>query len=139
MCLSILIFKKCALPLLALKSFWMANVSYTYVFLYNNIACIRKKKCIFIFQVTENVEYDQKVGFIIRSPSVRDSGEFICEAIKNDISESVQLNVFVNRELVFLLTRCVDVECRNCFTIEIYYKLKFIFNLVLTFFFSFNY
>lgn len=92
----------------------MANLSYTYIFMYNILLILEKKNCIFIFQITENVDYDQKIGFIIRSPTVRDSGVFICEANRNDINETLQFHVIINSELVLLLTQCVVFESRNC-------------------------
>lgn len=52
----------------------------------------------------EKLEYNQKIGFVLRSPSVRkDSGIVVCEANRDNKTESVSLNVIVNRELIFLL------------------------------------
>lgn len=62
---------------------------------------------IYIFQITENINYDQKIGYTLRSPSVRDSGEFNCEANRNNVSESRSFTVFINRELVLLLKWCL--------------------------------
>lgn len=61
--------------------------------------------CILIFQITENenLKYDQKIGFILRSPAVRDSGVFNCEANRDNITESLPLTVFINREFLLLI------------------------------------
>lgn len=65
----------------------------------------KNTKCLLIFQMTEseNLEYDQKIGFILRSPSVRDSGVFNCEANKDNTTESLSLTVLINREFLLLL------------------------------------
>jgi len=69
---------------------------------------IKKKKNVKLkFQVTENVDYDQKIGYKLRAPSVRDSGLYNCEANRNDIEETRSLSVKIYRELVLLLTWCV--------------------------------
>jgi len=65
---------------------------------------LKKKKIILIFQITENLEYDPKIGYILRSPSVQDSGLYYCEAKRNNSNELRELTVYINRELVLLLT-----------------------------------
>ncbi|VVC44268.1 Protein kinase, ATP binding site,Tyrosine-protein kinase, active site,Immunoglobulin [Cinara cedri] len=47
---------------------------------------------------TDNIEYeyDQKIGYTLRSPSVRDSGSFSCVSYKNNINDSREFNVFIN-------------------------------------------
>lgn len=59
----------------------------------------------------ENLEYDQKIGFTLRSPTVRDSGVIVCEANRNDINESRTLQVTINRELSLLHTWYLVIEC----------------------------
>jgi hypothetical protein len=61
---------------------------------------------VYIFQVTENLDYDEKVGFSLISPSIIDSGDYSCEANRNNINESRKFTVFINREFVMLLTWC---------------------------------
>lgn len=84
------------------------------------------------FQVTENVDYDRKIGYKLRAPSVRDSGIYNCEANRNDFNEARSLSVKINRELVLLLTWCVvwllNVLVNTYIYIYItYYNLNFCF------------
>jgi len=94
----------------------MARLYYT---LFN---CLKEKKNVFIFQITENenLNYDQKIGYILRSPSIRDSGEFNCEANRNNNSELLSFSVIINRELVLFLKWCMGIECRKSCKIKFY-------------------
>lgn len=64
---------------------------------------------VYIFQVTENLDYDQKVGFTLLSPSILNSGDYNCEANRNNINESRKFTVYINREFVMLLTWCLVI------------------------------
>ncbi|XP_050420983.1 vascular endothelial growth factor receptor 1 isoform X2 [Adelges cooleyi] len=47
-------------------------------------------------EISTNLIYDQKIGYTLRSPSVRDSGEYTCEAQRNTINETRTLTVSIN-------------------------------------------
>jgi len=95
-------------------------------FSYNFYECNLKKKknYIFIFQITDNLEYDPKIGYTLRSPSVQDSGLYYCEAKRNNSNELRELTVYINRELVLLLTWWLVIECR-LFIIYLRYNSQF--------------
>ncbi|XP_060867787.1 vascular endothelial growth factor receptor 1 isoform X2 [Metopolophium dirhodum] len=47
-------------------------------------------------EITENLEYDPKIGFTLRSPSVQDSGVYYCEAMRNNSNELRELTIYIN-------------------------------------------
>ncbi|KAF0766886.1 vascular endothelial growth factor receptor 1 isoform X2 [Aphis craccivora] len=47
-------------------------------------------------EITENLDYDPKIGYTLRSPSVQDSGVYYCEAKRNNSNELRELTVFIN-------------------------------------------
>lgn len=69
----------------------------------------------FVFQIIEDLDYDKRIGYTLRSPSVLDTGVYSCEANKNNISESRPFTVHVqsNCELVLLLKWCVVIDCKE--------------------------
>lgn len=61
----------------------------------------------FIFQIIEgeHLQYDLELGFILKSPSIQDSGVYNCLSSRdNEILESLSLDVIFNSELELLLT-----------------------------------
>lgn len=82
----------------------MTKLFYIFCLIYKNIVYY-----VYIFQITENLNYDQKVGFSLISPSIIDSGDYNCEANRNNINESRKFTVHINREFVMLLTWCLVI------------------------------
>lgn len=89
-----------------LENFFLLQNFFVWYLYWKNQNCI-----IFIFQNIENLYYDKRIGYTLRSPTIRDTGEYSCEANKNNISESRSFTVHVqsNCELVLLLTWCMVI------------------------------
>lgn len=105
-----------------LYCFWLGVFIFIAKFIY--VWFIENKNCIFIFQIID-LNYDKRIGYTLRSPSVRDSGVFNCEANRNNVSESRPFSVHVQRncELVLLLSWCVVIDCKELKIFRLYLAL----------------